>query len=54
MKKIDRAIEKVKELIKEYDDPAPYQRTEYYELCRGKINVLEDLLYSLEQIKKGD
>lgn len=53
MKKIDQAIKEVRDLIEEYSSPMTYQESEYYERCRAKVDVLEDLLHTLERIKKG-
>jgi len=53
MTKIDQAIEYVKMELGFVKDPIGYQEAEYYVSCRAKEDILEDVLYRLEQIKKG-
>ena len=53
MKEIDQAIEYVEGLLEEYQNPMSYCEAEYYERCRAKADVLEDVLQTLQTIKKG-
>ena len=50
-KKIDRAIEYVKSRIDDYSNPGAYQEKEWYEKCEAKVDILEEVLSTLESIK---
>jgi len=53
-KKIDKAIEYVKSRIDDYAHPGSYQEQEWYAKCEAKVDILEEVLARLEQIKKGE
>lgn len=53
-RKIDKAIEFVKYRIDDYSRPGSYQEEEWYAKCEAKVDILEEVLYRLEQIKKGE
>jgi len=53
MKKIDRAIAFVEQELKYVSDPGEGMDSEYYIKCAAKEDILDEVLYRLEQIKKG-
>ncbi|HET8688503.1 MAG TPA: hypothetical protein VFM18_17970 [Methanosarcina sp.] len=52
MDKLDKAIAIVKAEIECFDNPGAYHEEEYYVRCRAKVDVLEDVLHYLEELKK--
>ena len=53
MSKINKAIEYVEMLLEDYKNPGTYCGVEYYERCRAKADVLEDVLTQLKAIKES-
>jgi hypothetical protein len=53
MDKIDQAIEYVKDRLEGYQNPSSYCESEYYDRCAAKAAILEEVLSTLEQLKKG-
>lgn len=53
MKKIDQAIEHVETELEFVRNPGSYQDPEYYVRCKAQVDILEDVLYRLKQIKEG-
>lgn len=54
MSEIDQAIDFVKTEIDCFRNPGGYMDREYYIRCEAKVDILEDVLYRLEKIKKGE
>jgi len=53
-KKIDKAIEYVKSRLDDYNHPGAYHEAEWYVKCEAKADILEEVLSTLERIKKGE
>jgi len=52
--KIDQAIAFVESRLEDYQNPGSYQEQEWYDKCAAKADILEEVLYRLQQIKKGE
>ena len=54
MSKIDKIINKIKMEIEYHNHPGGYQDMDYYSRCEAKVDILEDVLYYVEQVKEGN
>ena len=52
--KLERAIAAIEFEIEYYSSPGGYQEEEYYVRCKAKVDILEEILYTLRGIQRGE